>query len=72
MFESPADPAAWTRTFPDPANSPGRLADSLRVACVGDVAAAVVKSCDWFLSFSNVVRLEVRSGMHGLVLDSSS
>ena len=67
-FESPNDPAAWTKTFPDPANSPGSLARCLHVACVGDVAAAILKNCDWFRSFSNVVRLQIRNGTDGFIL----
>ena len=62
-FESPADPAAWARTFPDPANSPGHLARALHVTSVVDFAIAVARIPDWFQPFSNVVQLEIRSGM---------
>ena len=71
-FKSPADPTIWTRMFPDPTNSPGHLADSLHVACVEAIVDTIVKSCDWVWSFSNVVRLEVRSGMNGLIFVSLS
>ena len=66
-FESPTDLTAWMRTFPDPANSLGYLTRSLYVACVGHVAAVVVGSCDWSRPFSNVVQLEIRSGMRNSI-----
>ena len=62
-FESPADPVAWMRTFPDPDNSPGYLARSLHVACVADFVAAIEENRRWLLPFSNVVQLEIQNGM---------
>ena len=71
-FESPADPTAWMKTFPDPANSLGYLASSLYIACSREFAAVVVGSCGWSQSFSNVVQLEVRVGMGNSVFFNSS
>ena len=62
-FESPLDLAAWARTFPDPANSPGYLARSLYVAPVVYFASVIARNPNWFQPFLNVVQLEIRTGM---------
>ena len=61
-FRSPTAPAKWARTFPDPAYSPGCLARSLHVAYVEDLTNMIARNCDWFRSFSNVVRLRIWIG----------
>lgn len=60
-FPYQADLGAWEDTFPDPVNSPGDNTRSLFVRC-----ATGVEESRWVQAFSNVVRLEMGTGMRDL------
>ena len=65
-FEHPADLEAWKTTFPDPASSPAYHTHSLFVGCVQAISAADAEEGGWIQTFSNVLRLEVRSGIRNI------
>jgi hypothetical protein len=69
-FESlEASLKAWKRIFPDPSNSPAYYTHSLFVRSLQFVT---VEEVDWIRAFSNVVRLEVWSGIQKMGEPSGS
>jgi hypothetical protein len=68
-FESLAGLEAWKRIFPDPSNSPAYYTRSLFVRSLKFVTA---EEGGWIRAFSNVVRLEVWSGIQNVREPSGS
>ncbi|KAF9644819.1 hypothetical protein BDM02DRAFT_3190265 [Thelephora ganbajun] len=62
-FRSPDGLEVWKKIFPDPVCSPACHTHSLFVGSLQAVTAADAEEGGWIRTFSNVVRLDVRSGI---------